>query len=57
MGWLAAVLFVAVLAASLVGTRLVLWLLRRRSILDLPNERSSHRVATPRGVATRWSPS
>ena len=49
MGWFAAVLFVAVLAASLVGTRLVLWLLRRRSILDLPNERSSHRVATPRG--------
>ena len=49
MGWSAAVLFVAVLAASLVGTRIVLWLLRRRSILDLPNERSSHRVATPRG--------
>ena len=49
MGWFAAALFVAVLAASLVGTRLILWLLRRRSILDLPNERSSHRVATPRG--------
>ena len=49
MGWFAAVLFVAVLAASLSGTRLVLWLLSRRSILDLPNERSSHRVATPRG--------
>jgi UDP-N-acetylmuramyl pentapeptide phosphotransferase/UDP-N-acetylglucosamine-1-phosphate transferase len=49
MGWFAVVLFVAVLAASLVGTRLVLWLLRHRSILDLPNERSSHRVATPRG--------
>jgi len=49
MGWSAAVLFVAVLAASLAGTRIVLWLLRRRSILDLPNERSSHRVATPRG--------
>ena len=49
MGWFAVVLFLAVLAASLVGTRLVLWLLRRRSILDLPNERSSHRVATPRG--------
>jgi UDP-N-acetylmuramyl pentapeptide phosphotransferase/UDP-N-acetylglucosamine-1-phosphate transferase len=49
MGWFPAVFFVAVLAASLVGTRLVLWLLRSRSILDLPNERSSHRVATPRG--------
>ncbi len=49
MGWFTAVFFVAVLAASLVGTRLVLWLLRSRSILDLPNERSSHGVATPRG--------
>jgi UDP-N-acetylmuramyl pentapeptide phosphotransferase/UDP-N-acetylglucosamine-1-phosphate transferase len=49
MGWFPAVYFVAVLAASLVGTRLVLWLLRSRSILDLPNERSSHGVATPRG--------
>ncbi len=49
MGWFAAVFFLAVLAASVVGTGLVLWLLRRRSILDLPNERSSHDVATPRG--------
>ena len=49
MGWFAATLFVAVLAASSVGVRLALWLLRRRSILDLPNERSSHHVATPRG--------
>lgn len=49
MDWSAAVFFVAVLATSLVGTRIVLWLLRLRSIVDLPNERSSHRVATPRG--------
>jgi UDP-N-acetylmuramyl pentapeptide phosphotransferase/UDP-N-acetylglucosamine-1-phosphate transferase len=50
MGWFAVILFAAVLAASVVGTGLVLWLLRRRAILDLPNERSSHRVATPRGA-------
>jgi UDP-N-acetylmuramyl pentapeptide phosphotransferase/UDP-N-acetylglucosamine-1-phosphate transferase len=34
---------------SLIGTRAVLTLLRRRAILDHPNERSSHAVPTPRG--------
>lgn len=34
---------------SAVATGLVLRLLRRRAILDVPNERSSHTVPTPRG--------
>ena len=33
---------------SLVGTRVVLAVARRRGILDVPNERSSHTTATPR---------
>jgi len=41
--------FGAVLAASFGGTRVVLGILRRRAILDLPNERSSHQTPTPRG--------
>ena len=50
MDWITAlVAFVAVLAASLGGTRAVLGVLRRRAILDLPNERSSHQTPTPRG--------
>lgn len=50
MSWsFAGVLFIAILAASLAATRLTLSLLRRRAILDLPNERSSHSVPTPRG--------
>lgn len=44
-----AALCLAVFAAALAGTRLVLAVLRRRAILDHPNERSSHRVPTPRG--------
>jgi UDP-N-acetylmuramyl pentapeptide phosphotransferase/UDP-N-acetylglucosamine-1-phosphate transferase len=36
-------------AVSLAATRLVLGHLRRRAILDIPNERSSHTVPTPRG--------
>ena len=35
---------------ALLGTGLVLRLLRRRAILDHPNERSSHRQPTPRGA-------
>jgi UDP-N-acetylmuramyl pentapeptide phosphotransferase/UDP-N-acetylglucosamine-1-phosphate transferase len=31
------------------GTRLVMGLLRRRGVLDMPNARSSHGVPTPRG--------
>jgi len=44
-------LWAALLAFSLAagGTRLVLNWLHRRQILDRPNERSSHRVAVPRG--------
>lgn len=44
-----AALCLAVFAAVLAGTRLVLAILSRRAILDHPNERSSHRVPTPRG--------
>jgi UDP-N-acetylmuramyl pentapeptide phosphotransferase/UDP-N-acetylglucosamine-1-phosphate transferase len=44
-----AALCLVVLAAVLAGTRLVLAMLRRRAILDHPNERSSHQVPTPRG--------
>jgi UDP-N-acetylmuramyl pentapeptide phosphotransferase/UDP-N-acetylglucosamine-1-phosphate transferase len=40
---------VVVFAASLAGTGVVLRQLQRRAILDHPNERSSHTVATPRG--------
>jgi UDP-N-acetylmuramyl pentapeptide phosphotransferase/UDP-N-acetylglucosamine-1-phosphate transferase len=50
MGWtFAGVSFVAVFAASLAATRLILELLRRRAILALPNERSSHATPTPTG--------
>lgn len=50
------------LAAGL-ATGAVLRVLRRRAILDLPNERSSHSVATPRGggiavvgvIAVAWT--
>ncbi len=35
--------------ASVVLTRVTLAILRRRAILDMPNERSSHTVPTPRG--------
>ncbi len=43
------ILVLAVFAGSLVGTGVVLEYLRRRAILDHPNERSSHAVPTPRG--------
>jgi len=42
-------IFVAVLAASLGATGVVLSYLRHKAILDHPNERSSHAVPTPRG--------
>lgn len=38
-----------VFLASLIGTRLILAWLRRRQIMDHPNERSSHSLPTPRG--------
>jgi UDP-N-acetylmuramyl pentapeptide phosphotransferase/UDP-N-acetylglucosamine-1-phosphate transferase len=47
------VLFVVVAGGSFalacVGTRLLIPLLRRRAVLDRPNERSSHLAPTPRG--------
>jgi UDP-N-acetylmuramyl pentapeptide phosphotransferase/UDP-N-acetylglucosamine-1-phosphate transferase len=42
-------LFVAVLVATVALTRVALGVLRRRAVLDRPNERSSHAVPTPRG--------
>lgn len=41
--------FVLALCISLVATRVVLGHLRRRNVLDIPNERSSHVIPTPRG--------
>lgn len=42
-------MMVAAAAASFLATRVVLALLRRRNVLDHPNERSSHQQPTPRG--------
>lgn len=39
----------AAVMAGAAGTRLVIGLLRRRGVLDMPNARSSHGVPTPRG--------
>jgi UDP-N-acetylmuramyl pentapeptide phosphotransferase/UDP-N-acetylglucosamine-1-phosphate transferase len=44
-----ALTFPLVFAATAVGTRIALGWLRKRQILDHPNERSSHRLPTPRG--------
>jgi len=44
-----AVLFAAVAGAAFAATGLLLRQLRRRAILDHPNERSSHSLPTPRG--------
>jgi UDP-N-acetylmuramyl pentapeptide phosphotransferase/UDP-N-acetylglucosamine-1-phosphate transferase len=41
--------FLLVFVAAAMGTRVALAWLRRRQILDHPNERSSHRLPTPRG--------
>src|SRR5262249_15036605 len=46
--WAAAVATATGLLACLL-TRALIPILARREILDLPNERSSHRVPTPRG--------
>ncbi|HEY1722199.1 MAG TPA: glycosyltransferase family 4 protein [Magnetospirillaceae bacterium] len=46
----AALAFIATFAAAALGTYTVLAWLRRRAILDHPNERSSHRIPTPRGA-------
>jgi UDP-N-acetylmuramyl pentapeptide phosphotransferase/UDP-N-acetylglucosamine-1-phosphate transferase len=39
----------AAFVLSCLGTRALVTLLRRRAVLDVPNERSSHAVPTPRG--------
>lgn len=50
MGWMGlAVAFFVVFAATGIATGVVLKVLRRRAILDLPNHRSSHTIPTPRG--------
>jgi UDP-N-acetylmuramyl pentapeptide phosphotransferase/UDP-N-acetylglucosamine-1-phosphate transferase len=46
---LASLLAVAVFLVSYVGTRLLVGVLTRRAILDLPNHRSSHETPVPRG--------
>ena len=51
MGSLALLAGIGLIAfvASCLGTRALIAILRRRSVLDRPNERSSHVVPTPRG--------
>ena len=50
MNWIADVsLFLGVLGATFAATFMVLGFLRRRSLLDHPNPRSSHLIPTPRG--------
>jgi UDP-N-acetylmuramyl pentapeptide phosphotransferase/UDP-N-acetylglucosamine-1-phosphate transferase len=44
-----AALAAATFAVAAAATRAVLGVLRRKAILDVPNERSSHTVPTPRG--------
>lgn len=45
--------FIGILIAVCIGSWLMTWMLRRyalsRSLMDIPNERSSHTVPTPRG--------
>jgi len=48
--------FLASLAATALAVRLVLGFLRRRQILDHPNERSSHSRPTPRGGGLAVTP-
>lgn len=49
-------LFVAAFAVTVVATRKVLAYLKRKQILDLPNERSSHTLPTPRGGGLATTP-
>jgi UDP-N-acetylmuramyl pentapeptide phosphotransferase/UDP-N-acetylglucosamine-1-phosphate transferase len=49
--WLPAILaFALPLLATALGTALLLPWLRARAVLDRPNERSSHKIPTPRGA-------
>lgn len=36
--------------ASVIGTRILLWALTKRHIMDIPNQRSNHTIPTPRGA-------
>src|SRR5436189_5382029 len=47
--WLPAAVAVATGLLCWIGTGALIRSLRRRDVLDRPNERSSHRVPTPRG--------
>lgn len=47
---------VAALAMTILGVRAALGYLRRRQIMDLPNERSSHTLPTPRGGGLATTP-
>lgn len=47
---------VAAGAATVLGTRKVLAYLQRKQILDLPNDRSSHTLPTPRGGGLATTP-
>ncbi len=47
--WRLAIAFLIVFPAAFLATALVLRMLRRKGILDRPNERSSHAIPTPRG--------
>jgi len=49
LAWTAAVA-AAVFAASLIGTGMIIRLLRKLAIFDHPNERSSHSTPTPKGA-------
>ena len=51
-----ALMAAATFLASLGATRLILAWLRRRQVMDLPNERSSHTVPTPRGAGLAVTP-
>jgi len=42
-------LFLAITALSFAGTKLYITYARQKAILDIPNERSSHTLPTPRG--------
>jgi UDP-N-acetylmuramyl pentapeptide phosphotransferase/UDP-N-acetylglucosamine-1-phosphate transferase len=47
---LSAIVFFAILfLAALIGTRILISLLTRRRVIDVPNERSSHDLPKPRG--------
>ena len=42
-------LFVFVFVVTFVLTKVILLVLKKRSVFDFPNERSSHFIPTPRG--------